>query len=119
MIPNDLEISSKNKFWTQNMQNSDFCIQFSYSFSNAQDQSPRRFVTEPPNLLPVRTCRSSMKDMYNSLEYISMFWKRKDNIFWHKKDRIVFPYRLGGDKGISAGADGYNSDLFRTYNLSY
>ena len=32
-----------------------------YSFRNAQDQSPRRFVTEPPNLLPVRTCRSSMK----------------------------------------------------------
>ena len=44
----------------QNMQNYVFCIQFSYSFSNAQDQSPRRFVTEPPNLLPVRTCRSSM-----------------------------------------------------------
>ena len=55
MIPNDLEISSRTKFPTQSMQSFDFCKQFSYSFSNAQDQSPRRFVTEPPNLLPVRS----------------------------------------------------------------
>ena len=45
-----------------------FFIQCPYSFFGPQpgpgpnpDQSPRRFVTEPPNLLPVRTCRSSME----------------------------------------------------------
>ena len=36
MIPNDLEISSKNKFWKQNMQNSDLIMQFPYSFLGPQ-----------------------------------------------------------------------------------
>ena len=46
--------------------------------SNAQDQSPCRFVTEPPNLLPVRICRSSMFCVLCML-YVSLF--RHDLMF--------------------------------------